>query len=95
GRVSQIINDGDINFSLEKVIEIALKVDKFPNFQFIDKQVYLKNEQRPFISVWKEASVEVEASETKVIPIDSTGIQFCNISSSSFEMDDIKVQHVG
>jgi len=41
GRVSQILNDGEINFSIEKVIQIALKVDKFPVFDFINKQEYL------------------------------------------------------
>lgn len=44
GRVSQILNDGEINFSLEKIIEIALKVDKFPVFEFQDKQKYLHQE---------------------------------------------------
>jgi transcriptional regulator with XRE-family HTH domain len=44
GRVSQILNDGEINFSLEKIIEIALKVDKFPVFEFKDKQEYIERE---------------------------------------------------
>lgn len=44
GRVSQILNDGEINFSIEKIIEIALKVDKFPIFEFKDKQEYLQKE---------------------------------------------------
>lgn len=44
GRVSQILNDGEINFSLEKIIEIALKVDKFPVFEFKDKKEYLERE---------------------------------------------------
>lgn len=43
-RVSQILNDGETNFSLEKIIEIALKVDKFPVFGFKDKQEYLNQE---------------------------------------------------
>lgn len=43
GRVSQILNDGEINFSIEKVIQIALKIDKFPVFEFKDKQEYLKD----------------------------------------------------
>lgn len=42
GRVSQILNDGEINFSLEKIIEIALKVGKFPVFEFQDKHAYLQ-----------------------------------------------------
>lgn len=44
GRVSQILNDGEINFSIEKIIEIALKVGKFPIFEFKDKQEYLQKE---------------------------------------------------
>lgn len=40
GRVSQILNDGEINFSLEKIIQIALKVDKIPDFRFVDKIDY-------------------------------------------------------
>jgi transcriptional regulator with XRE-family HTH domain len=40
GRVSQILNSGDINFSLEKIIEIALKINKFPAFEFIDKKEF-------------------------------------------------------
>ena len=43
GRVSQILNDGEINFSIEKVIQIALKVGVFPDFKFIEKSKYLEN----------------------------------------------------
>lgn len=43
GRISQILNDGEINFSIEKVVQIALKVDKFPIFEFKDKTAYLRN----------------------------------------------------
>lgn len=46
GRVSQILNDGDINFSLEKIVEIALKVDKFPSFVFENKASYLERERK-------------------------------------------------
>jgi transcriptional regulator with XRE-family HTH domain len=46
GRVSQILNDGEINFSIEKIIEIALKVDVFPVFEFVNKQLYLQNENK-------------------------------------------------
>lgn len=42
GRVSQILNDGEINFSLVKIIEIALKVGKYPVFEFQDKQAFLE-----------------------------------------------------
>ena len=43
-RVSQILNEGNINFSIEKIIEIAIKVDKVPNFILEDKSTFLKNE---------------------------------------------------
>lgn len=43
-RVSQILNDGEINFSLEKVIDIALKVGKIPSFSFENKEAFLKRE---------------------------------------------------
>lgn len=42
GRVSQILNEGDINFSIEKVIQIALKVGVIPQFNFEKKEEYLK-----------------------------------------------------
>lgn len=47
GRVSQILNDGEINFSIEKVVQIALKVDKFPIFELRDKQEYLRELNSP------------------------------------------------
>ena len=46
GRVSQILNDGEINFSLDKIVEIALKVDKFPNFLFEEKATFLERERQ-------------------------------------------------
>lgn len=42
GRVSQILNDGEINFSIVKVVQIALKIDKIPILEFKDKQEYFK-----------------------------------------------------
>lgn len=44
GRMSQIINDGDINFSLEKIIQISLKIGKIPSFRFEDKEEFLEQE---------------------------------------------------
>lgn len=41
GRVSQILNDGRINFSIEKIVEIALKIGKFPAFELDDSASYL------------------------------------------------------
>lgn len=42
GRVSQILNDGEINFSIDKIIQIALKIGKFPDFKLQDKETYLE-----------------------------------------------------
>jgi len=44
GRMSQIINDGDINFSLEKIIQIALKIGKIPSFKFENREGFLQRE---------------------------------------------------
>ena len=41
GRISQILNEGNINFSIGKIIEIALKVDKYPIIKFVNKESYL------------------------------------------------------
>lgn len=41
GRISQILNDGEINFSIHKIVEIALKIGVFPHFELIDQQKYL------------------------------------------------------
>lgn len=43
GRVSQILNDGEINFSIEKIVEISIKIGKYPVFELEDSKVYLKN----------------------------------------------------
>ncbi len=48
GRISQILNDGEINYSLDKIIKIALQVDKFPNFKFENKSEYFQNEKMEF-----------------------------------------------
>lgn len=40
GRVSQILNDGQINFSIEKLIEIALKIGKYPVFELKDTEEF-------------------------------------------------------
>lgn len=45
GRVSQILNDGNINFSIDKIIRIALKIGLFPSFKFIDKKEFLEKKQ--------------------------------------------------
>lgn len=45
GRVSQIINDGEINFRLEKIIEISLKLGMVPHFNLEDKKEFLDKEE--------------------------------------------------
>ena len=42
GRVSQILNNGQINFSIEKIVEISLKIDKYPIFSLEDSNIYLE-----------------------------------------------------
>jgi len=44
GRVSQILNTGDINYSIEKYFEIALKVNTVPIIKFEPKSEYIENE---------------------------------------------------
>jgi transcriptional regulator with XRE-family HTH domain len=46
GRVSQILNNGEINFSIQKLIEIALKIDKVPLFELQDKATFLRKNKR-------------------------------------------------
>jgi len=41
GRLSQILNSGEINFSLEKLFSIALKIGKIPNIKFEDTATYI------------------------------------------------------
>lgn len=45
GRVSQIINDGEINFRLEKIIEISLKLGMVPHFNLENKSEFLAKEE--------------------------------------------------
>ena len=80
GRVSQILNDGEINFSLEKIIEIAIKVDKFPVFDFINKDVFLEKEKEKSKSIFidynpldfsKVYEETIVGKEVKVISLES------------------------
>lgn len=88
GRVSQILNDGEINFSLEKIIEIALKVDKLPVFEFQEKQEFLDRENNAsnyksvFLNYDKNAFsplIELE-KETKIISISSYNKSNCQLA---------------
>lgn len=77
GRVSQILNDGEINFSLQKIIEIALKVGKYPVFEFQDKEAFLEKESKlintktismnQILKSSENTSCENIDSETKVV----------------------------
>lgn len=44
GRVSQILNTGDINFSMEKIVDISLKIGVYPDFNFESKEDYFERE---------------------------------------------------
>lgn len=88
GRVSQILNDGEINFSLEKIIEIALKVDKLPVFEFQVKQDFLDRENNAsnyksvFLNYDRNAFsplIELE-KETKIISISSYNKSNCQLA---------------
>lgn len=46
GRVSQILNDGECNFNINTLIEIALKLETFPVLKFEDQQHFLATELR-------------------------------------------------
>ncbi len=70
GRVSQILNDGEINFSLQKIIEIALKVGKYPVFEFQDKEAFLEKQSKLIntktISLNQILKSSVNASDEKI-----------------------------
>ena len=53
GRVSQILNDGEINFSIEKIVEISIKVGKYPVFELEDTNIYINrlNDTNRFKSI--------------------------------------------
>lgn len=41
GRLSQILNCGNSNFTIKKLIEISIKVGKYPVFELNDKKSYI------------------------------------------------------
>ncbi|HLW32462.1 MAG: helix-turn-helix transcriptional regulator [Aequorivita sp.] len=47
GRVSQILNDGEINFSIEKIVQLSLLLNKYPQFELIEKEDYIKEQEGP------------------------------------------------
>ncbi|MFT5668921.1 MAG: putative XRE-type DNA-binding protein [Vicingaceae bacterium] len=44
GRLSQILNSGDINFSYSKIVSILLKLDLIPHFDLENKADFIKKE---------------------------------------------------
>lgn len=47
GRVSQILNDGELNFSIEKLFSILIKLGKYPDFKVVDiEQFHIDNSVR-------------------------------------------------
>ncbi len=45
GRLSQILKTGDINFTVGKIVKIALAMDMFPNFGLMKKDDYYQREE--------------------------------------------------
>ncbi|MBP3942792.1 helix-turn-helix transcriptional regulator [Sphingobacteriaceae bacterium WQ 2009] len=41
GRLSQILNSGEANFTIEKLCDIALKINKIPKLQLQDKKLFI------------------------------------------------------
>lgn len=74
GRVSQIINDGEINFRLEKIIEISLKLGMVPHFELENKNDFLEKEQFSLIqrelANFQDFFISCK-EETKVIQLNS------------------------
>ncbi|WP_367913091.1 helix-turn-helix domain-containing protein [Leadbetterella sp. DM7] len=74
GRVSQILNDGQINFSIEKLIEIALKIGKYPVFELKDAEEFRCNKYRYKHSFFFEGgytSISLSQEEPRIISFPS------------------------
>jgi predicted XRE-type DNA-binding protein len=78
GRVSQILNDGEINFSMEKIIDIALKLGKYPSFEFVDKDAFLLNELR--VKDVQPQVLQLNINQLDCIEVEKSGSE---ISTSS------------
>ena len=44
-RISQLLNDGEANFTMEKISDILIKLGYFPNLNFIKKEDYFVEKQ--------------------------------------------------
>lgn len=77
GRLSQILNDGEINFSIEKLFSIALKLGKIPQIKFEDKQDYIDTLQNDYTT--KKMAFYNQKAESNTIyktPKETKIIQF-------------------
>jgi predicted XRE-type DNA-binding protein len=87
GRVSQILN-GNINFSIEKFVEISLKIDKYPCMALKSKSDY-----RDFIendnSITFEFTNEYSSFVEKLKPLQNNECKFLHLNQNiSFELKD-------
>ncbi|QNR22597.1 helix-turn-helix domain-containing protein [Croceimicrobium hydrocarbonivorans] len=67
GRVSQILNDGEINFTIDKLIEISLKLGKVPFFSLIDQNEYLEKELDNSVVLHFQVSMDENNNYSKFI----------------------------
>lgn len=77
GRISQILNDGEINFSINKIIEIALKIGMYPDFTLIEKQKYLAKHTGyqnsiTLLNDFSDIILTKKTKETKVIKLNQS-----------------------
>lgn len=77
GRISQILNDGEINFSINKIIEIALKIGMYPDFTLIEKQKYLAKytgyqNSITLLNDFSDIILTKKTKETKVIKLNQS-----------------------
>lgn len=91
GRLSQILNSGEINFSIEKLFSIALKIGKIPNIKLEDKEAcirsirqnYAKKIKAYYVQEINEYGVFDVSEETKIIKLpvafhtDQSKIAYC------------------
>ena len=86
-RVSQILNDGDINFSIAKIIEIALKVDKYPVFQLKDKEEYLNHSPKTENVVKMVMDYDTESFADQEIQEDGSDVDARVVSIKNYTIE--------
>ncbi|MFT4757633.1 MAG: putative XRE-type DNA-binding protein [Vicingaceae bacterium] len=77
GRVSQILNDGEINFSIEKVVDIALKIDKIPSFGLEEKSMFIKKE----LENSEISQIHFSLDSNDFYPFEKKGAEKCKVIS--------------